>query len=125
MVDTSCKCRRLQIPASGRSGVRHRRDWQEVVQEFQEPLGFQIFVAAPGDAEQQRLHIGLQQGSFVNEGGVEHRIGAVLIGEDVLFLAPADGGPHFDGGLSTVAPGPGVPFNAAEQPGRRWWGMRL
>ncbi len=77
-----------ELPQQRGLGNVVRRQGQEVVQEFQKPLGLQIFRAVMGHAEQQRLHIGLQQGCFVDQSGVEHGVGAVLIGEDVLPPRP-------------------------------------
>ena len=50
-----------ELPQQRGLGNVVRRQGQEVVQEFQKPLGLQIFRAVMGHAEQQRLHIGLQQ----------------------------------------------------------------
>ena len=48
-----------KLPHQGSLWHVVRRKRQEIVQELQQALGFQIFLAVPGDAEEQRLHIGL------------------------------------------------------------------
>ena len=48
-----------KLPHQGSLWHIVRRKRQEIVQELQQALGFQIFLAVPGDAEEQRLHIGL------------------------------------------------------------------
>ena len=67
--------------------------------------------------EEQRLHIGLEQGGLIDERRVEDHIRAVLEGEDVPLLPPPDGGPHLNGSPGAVAPGPGVPGDPPQEPG--------
>ena len=106
-----------ELPQQG--GAGHVVGWnrQEIAEEFQQPLGLDVLLAVLGHGKEQRLHIGLQQGSLIEQGGVEDHIRAVLVGEDVSLLPTADGGPQLDGGPGVIAPGAGVPLDPAEQAG--------
>ena len=90
---------------------------QKIVQVFQQPLSFDILIAVPRDAKEQRLHIGLEQGRLVDQSGVEDHIRAVLEWEDVVLLPAPDGGPHANRCLRAVPAGPGVPLDPPQKAG--------
>ena len=77
---------------SNQRSLRHRicRDRKEIAQKFQQAFGLLVFRAIGGDLEQQRLHIGLEQGDLIEQGRIEDRIGTVLERKNILFLAPPE-----------------------------------
>lgn len=91
------------------------RQRQEIAQEFQKPLCFQILRRILRYREQQWLNIGLEQSNFIDQGRVEHHICAVLERENIGFLSLPHGRPHSNGGTGTVSAGSGIPFNSAQQ----------
>ena len=63
-----------EFPHEGGFGHIVCRDGQEVVQELQKALGLDILLAVPGNAEEQRLHIGLEQCGLIDRSE-ERRVG--------------------------------------------------
>ena len=108
---------------SNQRSLRHRicRDRKEIAQKLQQAFGLLVFRAVLGEiVEQQRLHIGLEQGDLIEQGRIEDRIGAVLKRKNILLLAPPDRRPHLDRGLGARSRGSWHPARCAATDARRW-----
>lgn len=55
-----------------------------------------IFGFGDGNLLEKRFGVGAEESQLVEEGRVEHDVGVLLIGEDVLHLAGADTAPTFE-----------------------------
>ena len=88
---------------------------QEVIQEFQQPLGLGILRRILGDAKEQRLRILLQHRQLIQESGVKHHVRAFLEWENISLLASPDRVPHADRILGGGTSGSGVPDHAAQK----------
>ena len=64
-----------------------RRIGEKVTQKFQQAFGLCIFWPLLRNVKEQRLYIGFEHGSFIEQSRVENYVRAVLIREDI-FSSP-------------------------------------
>ena len=74
-----------------------RVDWLEVIEEFEQSLCLGILGYGVRHLAQFWLDKLAQYGNLVEERAVEHHIGILLIGEDVLVLASTHARPATNG----------------------------
>lgn len=89
---------------------------KEMRQEFHHAPGFSVDDLVGLDFGQQRPGQNGQDGQFIIERGVEHRIRFFLEGEDPGAFAPADVGPHLERACGGMAPIAMVAHQTADQP---------
>lgn len=74
-----------ELPQDRIIGDELRVNWQEPLQEFQQPLGFNVFPGTERHLAQQRFDQRFQRGQLISKRGIEHDIGVFLVGKMCRF----------------------------------------
>ena len=90
--------------------------WNEIIQEFAQSIGFRILRSVVGHFTENRFGIVFDNGQFEQQCGVEHYIGIFLIWENPFFFARPYTGPSADGLFGRISPILVVTDDASEQP---------